>query len=86
MKWLKYETLNLGPMSMINNETGEKVILGTMPTLRIVIGEPNPVNRDSNPFTLQAPVRFTWWSRVKMRLFIWRTGFVSRYYYRKWAK
>ena len=78
-------TIKLGEAVIENTETGEEIVLGKMPTLKIVIGEPE-AERDQNPTTMQVSFRYTWWSRVKMRLFIWRTGFVSRYYYRKWAK
>lgn len=84
MKLPTTKTIKLGEAIIENTETGEEIILGKMPTLKVVISEPKG-KRDRKP-ALEVSARFTWWSLVKMRLFIWRTGFVSRYYCRKWSK
>ena len=78
-------TIKLGAVFIENIETGEEVILGYLPKMRTVAVETRPETGDA-PGSIQLSFRYTWWSRVKMRLFIWRTGFVARYYYRKWAK
>ena len=78
-------TIKMGTVFIENVETGEEIAIGRMPTLKVVIGEPE-AERAHNPTMIQVSLRYTWWSRVKMRLFIWRTGFVARYYYRKLAK
>ena len=85
MKLPKTKTPHLGSAIMINQDTGEKVVLGECPDLKYRIG-PIRSERGKVPTTLSLNLAFTFWSRVKFRLFIWRTGFKSRRIARKWAK
>lgn len=85
MKRRATKTIEMGEFIMENSATGEKISLGRVPTVRAIIGKPK-VERDQSPTMLQVSVRLTWWSRAKLRLFTWFTGFKAKYYCRLWTK
>lgn len=85
MKRRTTKTIEMGEFIMENTATGEEISLGRVPTLRAIIGKLK-IERDQSPTMLHVSVRLTWWSRAKLRLFTWFTGFKAKYYYWLWTK